>query len=122
LDAVAGQNGLSLDRNLLLERGMATPVDYEVTGRINELLWWVPPTCTGWLSTFQKSASLLPIQGLSLLAGILKKLENLKLDIGNTVVLDLLSNTAYMGTDVHALPSPAERAGEGRYCTTSLAH
>jgi hypothetical protein len=34
LDAVAGQNGLSLDRNLLLERGMATPVNYEVTGRI----------------------------------------------------------------------------------------
>jgi hypothetical protein len=31
------------------------------------------------------------------------------------VVLDLLSNTAYMGMDVDALPSAAERAGEGRY-------
>ncbi len=33
----------------------------------------------------------------------------------DTVVLDLLSNVAFMGTDEDGLPSEAIRAEEGRY-------
>ncbi len=44
-----------------------------------------------------------------------EKLECQSLNNSDTVVLDLLSTTAYMGTDVNGLPLPVERAGDGRY-------
>jgi hypothetical protein len=46
---------------------------------------------------------------------IKEKLDALSLSASDTVVLDLLSNSAYMGTDVDGLPLPAERAGDSRY-------
>jgi hypothetical protein len=49
------------------------------------------------------------------IVSIKEKLDAFKLSASDTVVLDLLSNSAYMGTDVNGLPSPAERAGDGRY-------
>ncbi len=41
------------------------------------------------------------------------KIENLKLRRNDTVVLDMLSNLAYMGTNEESLPSPAFKAGDG---------
>jgi hypothetical protein len=33
----------------------------------------------------------------------------------DVVVLDLLSNLAFMGTDMDGLPTPAVRSGDGKY-------
>ncbi len=41
------------------------------------------------------------------------KIENLKLGRNDTVVLDMLTNLAYMGTNEESLPSPAFKAGDG---------
>jgi hypothetical protein len=42
-------------------------------------------------------------------------LESLKLGPDDRVVLDLLSNSAYMGTDGDGLPTPSHREGDGSY-------
>ncbi len=44
-----------------------------------------------------------------------RQIDRLELNGSDTVVLDLLSNTAYMGTDKEGLPLPAFRAGDGSY-------
>jgi hypothetical protein len=46
---------------------------------------------------------------------IANRLEHLKLGTDDRVVLDLLSNTAYMGTDGDGLPTPSFREGDGSY-------
>jgi hypothetical protein len=46
---------------------------------------------------------------------IAKRLESLKLGPDDRVVLDLLSNSAYMGTDSDGLPTPSHREGDGSY-------
>ncbi len=46
---------------------------------------------------------------------IVEKLELLKLDKNDTLVCDLLSNVAFMGTDEGGLPTEASRAEDGRY-------
>jgi hypothetical protein len=46
---------------------------------------------------------------------IAKRLEMLELGPDDNLVLDLLSNLAYMGTDDNRLPTPALRAGDGSY-------
>ncbi len=43
------------------------------------------------------------------------KLKKLSLGNRDTVVLDLLSNCAFMGTDSAGLPTEAVRAEDGRY-------
>jgi hypothetical protein len=44
-----------------------------------------------------------------------RRIDALELSSTDTVVLDLLSNTAYMGTDDEGLPLPAFRSGDGSY-------
>jgi hypothetical protein len=49
------------------------------------------------------------------IASAKEKLDALNINANDTVILDLLSNSAYMGTDASGLPSPAFKAGDGRY-------
>jgi hypothetical protein len=49
------------------------------------------------------------------IASVKEKLDALNINANDTVILDLLSNSAYMGTDASGLPSPAVKAGDGRY-------
>jgi hypothetical protein len=108
--------GLVLDETPSLDRGMVTPVEKGSDGRI---------VVVG-ASHMYKMAEYLPVDSISLaypgfkpstesIVVIKEKLDALSLKPGDTVVLDLLSNSAYMGTDVNGLPSPAERADDGRY-------
>ncbi len=73
-----------------------------------------------------RMAEYLPTESISLaypgfkpttesITSLKEELEGQSLNTCDTVVLDLLSNTAYMGTDVNGLPSPAERPGDVRY-------
>jgi hypothetical protein len=50
-----------------------------------------------------------------MIADLLNKLRSLRLTSRDTVVLDLLSNCAFMGTDTSGLPTEAVRAEDGRY-------
>jgi hypothetical protein len=52
---------------------------------------------------------------VSAIAQLVEKLESLKLDKNDTVIFDLLSNVAFMGTDDGVLPTEAFRAEDGRY-------
>ncbi len=108
--------GLGLDLTPTLERGMATPAANGNEGRIVVVD----------ASHMYRMAEYLPSDSISLaypgfkpsaesIVSIKEKLDALNLSASDTVVLDLLSNSAYMGTDVSGLPSPAERAGDGRY-------
>jgi hypothetical protein len=49
------------------------------------------------------------------IAELERQIDRLELNGSDTVVLDLLSNTAYMGTDEDGLPLPAFRAGDSSY-------
>jgi hypothetical protein len=49
------------------------------------------------------------------ISGIVKNLEKLDLGPNDKIVLDLLLNSAFMGTDDNRLPTPALRAGDGSY-------
>ncbi len=50
-----------------------------------------------------------------MISDLANKLRNLKLNSRDTVVLDLLSNSAFMGSDTYGLPTEAVRAEDGRY-------
>jgi hypothetical protein len=51
----------------------------------------------------------------NLILNLASRLRSLKLEKNDTVILDLLSNTTFMGTDGDGLPSEASRAEDGRY-------
>ncbi len=44
-----------------------------------------------------------------------KRVEQLALTKSDTVVMDLLSNTAYLGTNEDGVPLSAQRPGDGTY-------
>jgi hypothetical protein len=46
---------------------------------------------------------------------VAQKLKSLNPGPDNTIFLDLLSNTAFMGTDDDGLPSPSFPGGDGTY-------
>jgi hypothetical protein len=48
-------------------------------------------------------------------ATIAKKIKDLKLDDNDCLVLDIFSNSAFMGTDNRGLPLPASQDGDGTY-------
>ncbi len=50
-----------------------------------------------------------------MISELANKLRSLKLNSRDTVVLDLLSNSAFMGSDTYGLPTEAVRAEDGRY-------
>jgi hypothetical protein len=50
-----------------------------------------------------------------MISDLADKLRSLKLNSRDTVVLDLLSNSAFMGSDSYGLPTEAVRAEDGRY-------
>jgi hypothetical protein len=50
-----------------------------------------------------------------MISDLANKLRSLKLNSQDTVVLDLLSNSAFMGSDTYGLPTEAVRAEDGRY-------
>jgi hypothetical protein len=47
-----------------------------------------------------------------------KKVKKIDPDETDLVVMDLISNVAYMGTDEEGLPSPAVRSGDDTYHIT----
>jgi hypothetical protein len=51
----------------------------------------------------------------NLIANLASRLHSLKLEKSDTVILDLLSNTTFMGTNGDGLPSEASRAEDGKY-------
>jgi hypothetical protein len=51
----------------------------------------------------------------SKIEGLAANMKNAKCGLSDTVVLDLLSNVAFMGTDGDGLPVPAYRADDGRF-------
>ncbi len=51
----------------------------------------------------------------NLIANLVSRLRLLKLESCDTVILDLLSNTTFMGTDGDGLPCEAFRAEDGKY-------
>jgi hypothetical protein len=116
IELVVLHYGLVLDDTPSLERGMATLAAKGNDGRI---------VVVG-ASHMYRMVEYMPADSISLaypgfkpstesIVEIKEKLDALNLSASDTVVLDLLSNSAYMGTDVNGLPSPEERAGDGRY-------
>jgi hypothetical protein len=51
----------------------------------------------------------------SKIEGLVSNMQNANCGLSDTVVLDLLSNVAFMGTDGDGLPAPAYRADDGRF-------
>ncbi len=49
------------------------------------------------------------------LADAAAQLSSIRVTSDDTVVIDLWSNSAYMGTDEYGLPVRASKAGDGRY-------
>ncbi len=46
---------------------------------------------------------------------VAEKLENITVTENDTMVLDLISNVAFMGTDKDGLPTPSVKGGDGKY-------
>jgi hypothetical protein len=99
-----------------LERGMATPARDDTEGRIIVI----------GASHLYRTVEYLPSATVSLampgfrpskekIIELEKQIDRLELSETDTVVLDLLSNTAYMGTDDDGLPLPSYREGDGSY-------
>jgi hypothetical protein len=97
-------------------RDLATPVRKESGGRINVI----------GASHLYRTVEYLPANTVSLatpgfkptkekITELERRVDALELSSTDTVVLDLLSNTAYMGTDDEGLSLPAFRAGDGSY-------
>jgi hypothetical protein len=108
--------GVKINPSPNLERGMATPVRDDSDGRIIVI----------GASHMYRTVEYLPANTVSLampgfkpskekISELDRRVEALEINSNDTVVLDLLSNTAYMGTDDKGLPFPAFRAGDGSY-------
>ncbi len=105
--------GVSVNTNPILERGGVTPVQTHMPGRL---------IIVG-ASHMVRLAKHLPNTTINLaypgfkatpqaLTQIVSGLEELRLNKDDSLVLDLLSNSSFMGTDEEGLPTPAT-AGEG---------
>jgi hypothetical protein len=108
--------GVKINSSPNLELGMATPVRDESGGRIIVI----------GASHLYRTVEYLPANTVSLatpgfkltkekVTELERRIDALELSSTDTVVLDLLSNTAYMGTDDEGLPLPAFRSGDGSY-------
>jgi hypothetical protein len=95
---------------------MATPAKDESEGRIIVI----------GASHMYRTVEYLPANTISLampgfkptkekIAELDRRFDALEIDSNDTVVLDLLSNTAFMGTDDEGLPLPAFRASDGSH-------
>jgi hypothetical protein len=116
LSEISTSYGVKINLSPNLERGMATPVKDNNMGRIIVI----------GASHLYRTVEYLPAITISLatpgfkpskekVAELERQIDRLDLDDSDTVVLDLLSNTAYMGTDEDGLLLPAFRAGDGSY-------
>jgi hypothetical protein len=108
--------GVKICTNPSFERGMVTPVINNGSGRVYLI----------GASYMSRTAEYLPSDTVSLaysgfkpeknkINSLVSNIENAKCGQSDTVVLDLLSNVAFMGTDRDGLPAPAYRADDGRY-------
>jgi hypothetical protein len=108
--------GVKINSSPNLERGMAMPVRDEIGGCIIVI----------GASHLYRTVEYLPAYTVSLatpgfkptkekVAELEQRIDGLELSSSDTVVLDLLSNTAYMGMDDEGLPLPAFRSGDGSY-------
>jgi hypothetical protein len=113
------QYGVRIDEKPLIERGPATQaeeggwgrlvlVEASHMARIHEHL--PPDTISLAIPGFKASE-----QNTNRL---LSQIKDLCLTEHDTVVLDLLSNTAFLGTNEHGLPTKSTRGDDGRYHIT----
>jgi hypothetical protein len=116
LVGVSGQYGVGINCNPSLERGMATLVNDIVTGRV--IVVGASHMC--------RMTESVPMDFISLaypgfrptrdgIESVVKKLESLVITANDTVVLDLISNVSFMGTDKDGLPTPSIKGGDGKY-------
>jgi hypothetical protein len=108
--------GVSLNPDPTLERGVETPADLLGANR----------TFIIGASHMTRTAVHMPSSTTSLafpgfrpdlirVAELSASLAGGNLGENDVVVLDLLSNLAFMGTDMDGLPTPAVRSGDGKY-------
>jgi hypothetical protein len=111
--------GVGLNPSPLLERGVPTQVTTITKGRI---VLVGASHMVRLAKIFGQGVITLAYPGfrpnVSAIAQIVEKLESLKLDKNDTVIFDLISNVAFMGTDDGGLPTEASRAEDGRYHVT----
>ncbi len=111
-----GFYGINLDPNPSLERGVSTQGSDTAHDR----------TILVGASHMVRLAAELGQETISLafpgfrpkehmIGNLASRLHLLKLEKNDTVILDLLSNTTFMGTDGDGLPSEATRAEDGKY-------
>jgi hypothetical protein len=116
LKEISASYGVKINLFPNLERGMATPVEENSGGQIILI----------GASHVYRTAEYLPAATITLATPSFKpskekivelehQIDRLDLNESDTVVLALLSNTAYMGTNDDGLPLPAYRAGDGSY-------
>jgi hypothetical protein len=108
--------GFDLNETLVMERGAVTPEKANLPGRL---------IIVG-ASHMARMASFLPQETIVLatpgfkatqatVPQLTSKLAGLSINGDDRVVLDLLSNSAFMGTDADGLPSPAFAGEDGTY-------
>jgi hypothetical protein len=113
--------GVSLNPEPVLERGVETPADTMGSHRIfvigashmTRLSEFLPPT-----TITMAYPGFWPDQGK--IAELSASLAGGGTGEQDVVILDLLSNVAFMGSDSDGLPTPAVRAGDGRYIVGAL--
>jgi hypothetical protein len=107
--------GVKINVSPSFERGMATPVETGTGSRI--IMVGASHMCR--TAEFLPDCVNLAYPGFriekDMISNVEIELRKLNVVEGDTVVLDLLSNAAFMGTDDDGLPTPASRAGDGRY-------
>jgi hypothetical protein len=112
LVGISGQYGIGLNCNPSLELGVLTPVSDPVTGRV--IVVGASHMCRMTDSVSLEFISL-AYPGFKPtkdgIENVVKKIENLGITASDTVVLDLISNTAFMGTDKDGLPTPSIKGG-----------
>ncbi len=119
LTGISEQYGIGVNLNPSLERGLLTPVSDTVTGRVivvgaSHMCRMIDSASLDFIS-LAHSGFKPTNDGID---NVVKKIEKLGVNASDTVVLDLISNVAYMGTDKDGLPTPSIRGGDGRYHVT----
>jgi hypothetical protein len=108
--------GVSLNPDPVLERRVETPADS--TG-INRFIVIGASHMTRMSEFLPPSTTILAYPGFrpeqSKIAELCEDLSRGCTGKQDVVILDLLSNMAFMGSDLEGLPTPAVRAGDGRY-------
>jgi hypothetical protein len=111
-----GFYGINLDPNPSLERGVTTQGIDTAQGRT---ILVGASHMVRLADKLDQEAICLAFPGFkpreNLIQNLASRLRSLKLEKNDTVILDLLSNSTFMGTDGDGLPSEASRAEDGRY-------